>query len=163
LVTGVIADSDSLKEKSSKHNSVCYVNSTKDFKYNSALKVKFLNQDATIPEQVTKNSIRYNLFAIQDLTILKGEKGIIPTGLAMMPPVGHYIRIAPRSGLAVKNMIQVGVGVINPDYTGEIKVVLFNHGNQDFQVRKNDKIAPIILEKAKSARLEKVKELTLTD
>jgi dUTP pyrophosphatase len=48
----------------------------------------------------------------------------------MTPPKGTYIRIAPRSGLAFKHMIQVGAGVIDPDYIGEIKVLLFNHGQE---------------------------------
>ena len=59
----------------------------------------------------------------------------------MAIPTGNYGRIAPRSGLAAKNMIDVGAGVIDSDYRGEIKVLLFNLSDVDFQVQKNDRIA----------------------
>ena len=62
-------------------------------------------------------------------------------------PAGVYARIAPRSGLAVKNRIAVGGGVIDPDYDGEVKVILFNHGDADFIVNPGDRIAQIVLER----------------
>ena len=62
-------------------------------------------------------------------------------------PVGTYGRIAPRSGLAVKNGISTGAGVVDRDYTGEVKVVLFNHGENDFEVKVGDRVAQLILER----------------
>ena len=62
-------------------------------------------------------------------------------------PSGVYARIAPRSGLAAKNRIAVGGGVIDPDYDGEVKVILFNHGDEDFIVNPGDRIAQIVLER----------------
>ena len=59
----------------------------------------------------------------------------------MAIPDGNYGRIAPRSGLAAKNMIDVGAGVIDSDYRGEIKVLLFNLSEVDFEIQKNDRIA----------------------
>ena len=56
-------------------------------------------------------------------------------------PEGCYGRIAPRSGLAVKNFINVGAGVIDADYRGEVGVVLFNHSDEDFKVKQGDRIA----------------------
>ena len=67
--------------------------------------------------------------------------------LASAIPEGVYGRIAPRSGLAAKHMIDIGAGVIDPDYTGEVKVVIFNHSNNDFVIKKGDKIAQLILER----------------
>ena len=61
-------------------------------------------------------------------------KALVSTGLAMAIPYGNYGRIAPRSGLAAKHMIDVGAGVIDADYRGEVKVLLFNLGEQDFEV-----------------------------
>ena len=61
--------------------------------------------------------------------------------------VGTYGRIAPRSGLAVKNGISTGAGVVDRDYTGEVKVVLFNHSENDFEVKVGDRVAQLILEK----------------
>jgi dUTP pyrophosphatase len=59
---------------------------------------------------------------------------LVSTGLKVSFPLNHYGRIAPRSGLAVKHFIDVGAGVIDEDYRGEIKVLLFNFGEQDYQV-----------------------------
>ncbi|MCR9103611.1 MAG: dUTP diphosphatase, partial [bacterium] len=72
---------------------------------------------------------------------------LVNTGISIEMPVGVYARIAPRSGLAVKNRIAVGGGVIDPDYEGEIKVILFNHGDEDFVVNPGDRIAQIVLER----------------
>lgn len=60
-------------------------------------------------------------------------KAVVPTGLAIAIPHGTYARIAPRSGLAVKHFVDTGAGVVDEDYRGEVGVVLFNHGDQDFQ------------------------------
>ena len=60
---------------------------------------------------------------------------------------GVYARIAPRSGLDVKNRIAVGGRLIDPDYDGEVKVILFNHGDEDFIVRPGGRIAQIVLER----------------
>lgn len=68
-------------------------------------------------------------------------KALISTGIAMAIPEGNYGRIAPRSGLAAKYFIDVGAGVIDSDYRGEVKVLLFNFGDTDFKVSKGDRIA----------------------
>ncbi len=59
----------------------------------------------------------------------------------MAVPIGHYGWMAPRSGLAVKKFIDVGAGVIDSDYRGEVKILLFNFSNEDFEVKKSDRIA----------------------
>ena len=60
-------------------------------------------------------------------------KGMVSTGLSMAIPQGYYGRVAPRSSLAWKNHIDVGAGVIDSDYRGEVKVILFNHSKEEFQ------------------------------
>ena len=65
----------------------------------------------------------------------------------MSLPPGTYARIAPRSGLTIRNFIDVGVGVVDLDYRGKIKVVLFNHSAEDFAVQAGDQIAQLILER----------------
>ena len=74
-------------------------------------------------------------------------KACIQTGIAMAIPEGNYGRIAPRSGLAAKHFIDVGAGVIDADYRGEVKVLLFNHGEDDFVIQPADRIAQLIIEK----------------
>jgi dUTP pyrophosphatase len=77
----------------------------------------------------------------------KRGQALISTGLAFAIPTGNYGRVAPRSGLAVKNSINVGAGVIDSDYRGEVKVLLFNHGDADFEISEGDRIAQLIIEK----------------
>ena len=69
------------------------------------------------------------------------------TGLAVALPAGTYARIAPRSGLAIRNFIDVGAGVVDSDYWGEIKMVLFNHSAEDFKVQAGEQITQLILER----------------
>ena len=69
----------------------------------------------------------------EDTVIPARGKGIVKTDLAIAIPHGTYARVAPRSGLAVKNFIDTGAGVIDEDYRGNVGVVLFNHAETDFQ------------------------------
>jgi dUTP pyrophosphatase len=87
------------------------------------------------------------LFSTQSLRINSGDHAKVRTGIALGIPPNVYIRIAPRSGLAANHGIHVGAGVVDRDYTGEIAVVLFNLGQQDYNVYVGDKIAQIICER----------------
>ena len=85
------------------------------------------------------------------------------TGLAVALPMGTYARIAPRSGLAIHNFIDFGVGVVDLDYRGEIKVVLFNHSAEDSKVQVGDWIAQLILERIETPQIKKAATLDNTD
>lgn len=74
--------------------------------------------------------------------------------MAIVCPEGTYGRIAPRSGLAVKSGISTGAGVIDADYRGEVKVLLFNHSDADFNIEKGDRIAQLILERIYTPEIE---------
>src|SRR5947209_12075052 len=80
-------------------------------------------------------------------TIPRNERMAISTGIAIATPLGTYARIAPRSGLAAKHAIDIGVGVIDQDYRGEIKVILIYHCKYSYQVQLGDRIAELIWEK----------------
>jgi dUTP pyrophosphatase len=81
------------------------------------------------------------LCSAEETKVPAGGKILISTGIAMAIPQGNYGRVAPRSGLAVKNFIDVGAGVIDSDYRGEVKVLLFNFGTVDFSIMPGDRIA----------------------
>ena len=93
------------------------------------LKVQELSNNAALPKRSTGGATRYDLCASQDCTIPVGGKGLVQTRLAISFPASLYARVAPRSGLALKKFIDVGVGVVDDHYHGEVGVVLFNHGN----------------------------------
>ena len=120
------------------------------------LRVKKLAPDAIIPTRGSAGAVGYDLYSADDVVVPPTHRTLISTGIAIVLPVGVYGRVAPRSGLAVKNGIQVGAGVVDPDYTGEVKVVLFNHGHMDFQIKKGDRIAQLILERCETPQVEEI-------
>src|SRR6056300_1270811 len=122
----------------------------------SSLRVKRFTPDALLPLRASGGSVGYDLYSNENVCVPIGARALVSTGIAIVLPSGTYGRISPRSGLAVKKGIQVGAGVIDPDYTGEIKVVLFNHGDKDFEVKKGDRIAQLILERCETPEVEEV-------
>lgn len=110
--------------------------------------IKPLTKTAKVPTLGSKNAAGYDLYADtpkKDITVPSKGKALIPTGLSMSIPMNHYGRIAPRSGLAWKNFIDVGAGVIDRDYRGSVGVVLYNFSEEDFKVKHGDRIAQMIL------------------
>ena len=108
-------------------------------------------------------SAGYDLSSCETLTIPAGKKALVKTGLQIACPEGTYGRVAPRSGLAHKHFIDVGAGVIDADYRGEVGVILFNFGEQDFEIKPGDRIAQLILEKISLSEVEEVDDLTVTE
>ena len=86
------------------------------------------------------HSAGLDLSSVETCTIFAHGKRIVGTGLRVAIPTGHYGRIAPRSGIAATHFIDVGAGVIDEDYRGEICVLLFNFGNDDYHINAGDRI-----------------------
>lgn len=126
------------------------------------LQVKVLSDNAMIPTRGSPLAAGYDLSSAIDIVIPAQGKATIPTNLAFAFPEGVYGRIAPRSGLAHKHHLDVGAGVIDADYRGDVGVVLFNHAETDFKVNRGDRIAQLILECYKVADLEVVERLEAT-
>lgn len=123
------------------------------------LQVKFLSENATMPIRGSAESAGFDLSSAVDTVIHAGKRGVVSTDLAIACPLGTYGRVAPRSGLAVKKFIDVGAGVIDSDYRGNVGVVLFNFGEEDFVVNKGDRVAQLILERISMIPASKVAEL----
>ena len=125
--------------------------------------VKKLEPSVKLPSYKTNGASGMDLKAYIDKSIeLKpGESCLVPTGLSVAFPEEYEIQIRPRSGLAAKNNISVlnTPGTIDSDYRGEIKVILFNHGNKDFKIDNNDRIAQMILTPVVKIDLEETNEL----
>ena len=105
----------------------------------------------------------YDLSVAQAAVVPAHGKCLVKTSLAMALPLGCYGRVAPRSGLALKKFIDVGAGVIDADYRGEVGVVLFNFGEEDFVVNMGDRIAQLIFEKIKTPVIKESDNLEGTD
>jgi len=121
-----------------------------------------LSETAKIPTRSTDLAAGADLYASEETEIPPGSHGLVKTGIAIQFPSGMYARIAPRSGLALKNGIAVGAGVIDQDYTGPIGVILFNHGKETFKVQTGDRIAQLILESIALLPLREVQKLSET-
>ena len=119
------------------------------------LEVKLLWGNAMLPARGSGGAAGYDLCAASKCVIPSRGKGTIDTGLAVSLPLGTYARIAPRSRLAIRNFIDVGARVVDSDYNGEIKVVLFNHSAEGFAVQAGDRIAQLILERVETPHVKR--------
>jgi dUTP pyrophosphatase len=123
------------------------------------LLVKKLYPDAILPKRQTLESVGYDLCSYEDYLIPASGKQLIGTGLSFTVPSGTYGQIAPRSGLSCKGT-HVGAGVIDRDYTGHVKVLLFNlNTSNEIKISKGDRIAQLILKKVSTCDVEEVSSL----
>ena len=125
--------------------------------------IKKLDSSVKLPSYKTSGASGMDLMAYlnKSIELGPGESCLVPTGLSVAFPEEYEIQIRPRSGLAAKNNISVlnTPGTIDSDYRGEIKVILFNHGNKNFKVNNNDRIAQMILTPIIKIDLEETDEL----
>ena len=128
--------------------------------------VKKLNPKAELPKYKTEGSSGMDLMALIEnpIKIKPQSSALISTGLSIAIPEDTEVQIRPRSGLAAKSSISVlnTPGTIDSDYRGEIKIILFNHGKEEFTVNNGDRIAQMILMPVLKAQFEEIKELPKT-
>ena len=128
--------------------------------------VKKLNSKAQLPKYKTSGSSGMDLMASIEnpIKIEPQESALIATGISIAIPEGTEVQIRPRSGLAAKFSISVlnTPGTIDSDYRGEIKIILFNHGKEDFTINNNDRVAQMVLMPILKAEFEEVEDLPET-
>ncbi|XP_060075207.1 deoxyuridine 5'-triphosphate nucleotidohydrolase, mitochondrial-like [Ylistrum balloti] len=127
------------------------------------LKFARLTKHAYSPSRGSKLAAGYDLYSAYDYMIPARGKQVVKTDIQIALPDGCYGRIAPRSGLAAKHFIDVGAGVIDQDYRGNVCVLLFNHSENEFKVNKGDRIAQLICERIYTPELEECEKLDDTD
>ena len=125
--------------------------------------IKKLNSSVQLPSYKTNGASGMDLMAFIEnpINLKPGKSCLIPTGLSVAFSKQYEIQIRPRSGLAAKNNISVlnTPGTIDSDYRGEIKIILFNHGTEDFVINNNDRVAQMVLNPVIKMELEETKEL----
>jgi len=126
------------------------------------LKLKRVHVDAKVPFKGSVESAGYDLKSTIGVIIQPWSRAIVPTGWAMTVPKGTYGRVAPRSGLAARNSIDVAAGVVDRDYTGEVKVILVNNSDIEFKVNVGDRIAQLIIESIANPKIVIVPDLSET-
>ena len=125
--------------------------------------IKKLNSSVKLPSYKTSGASGMDLMAWLEkpINLEPGKSCLVPTGLSVAFPKEYEIQIRPRSGLAAKNNISIlnTPGTIDSDYRGEVKIILFNHGNENFIINKNDRIAQMVLTPIIKMELEETSEL----
>lgn len=127
------------------------------------LQVQKLHPKAQTPIRSSVEAAGHDLASIEQILVPKRGQALVSTGLAIQVPPGTYGRIAPRSGLAIRHAIDVGGGVIDADYRGEVKVVLFNHSDEPFSIQQGDRVAQLILEQIVTPEVKEVPSLSSTE
>ena len=128
--------------------------------------IKKLDPAVEIPKYKTSGASGMDLMAFinEPIKLAPNKSCLVPTGLSVAFSKEYEIQIRPRSGLAAKYSISVlnTPGTIDSDYRGELKIILFNHGNKDFIVNNNDRVAQMVLTPVIKMELEEVDQLPKT-
>ena len=103
-----------------------------------------MSTNAVTPTRATEGSIGLDFYSPSDYIIPPHSQLLIPTQIKLQIPLGHYDRLASKSGLAILHQLHVGAGVIDPDYTGEIMVLLINTASRIHPIKRGDPIAQLI-------------------
>jgi deoxyuridine 5'-triphosphate nucleotidohydrolase len=129
----------------------------------SLLSFKRLDPGATLPTRGSALSAGLDISSIEEVSIEPNQRALARTGLAVDIPEGYYGRLAPRSGLATQNGLDVLAGVIDADYRGEIRCLLYNTGDEVINLPAQSKICQLIIEKIITPTAVWADEISNTD
>lgn len=127
------------------------------------IKVKKLQEGARLPYRASAHDAGADLFCLDAFTLAPGERKLIPTGLAIEIPPGYYGRVAPRSGLAVKQGIDTMAGAVDSGYRGHLQVLLVNLGYEPVSFEAGTRIAQLIIERIAVCDFAWAEELSDTE
>ena len=129
------------------------------------LRFKKIRPDAVLPSYAHPSDAGMDLRSVDDLTIAPGKRALVHTGLVMLLPPNYEAQVRPRSGLALKSGVTVlnTPGTIDSGYRGEVGVILINLGEADFQVKKGDKIAQVVIAPVTQPEIAETVEIDETD
>ena len=126
------------------------------------VKIKKIHPDAVIPKYIHLSDAGMDIYSVENLILKPNERKLVKTGLTFEFPKGYEIQVRPKSGLALNHGLTIlnTPGTIDSGYRGELGVILFNSSDEDYNVKKGEKIAQIILKKVELIEFEEVKELS---
>lgn len=127
------------------------------------INLKKIDEHAKLPERMSKHAAGYDLYSSNNEPILLKKKSLllVPTGIAISLPQGFEAQIRPRSGLAVKHQLGIlnSPGTIDSDYRGEVKIIIYNFGEEDFVIEPQTRIAQMVINKHEVAEFILVEDL----
>ncbi len=126
------------------------------------VKIQLMDLNAILPKYIHHGDAGMDVFSIEDSNLRPNERKLIRTGLKLEIPEGYEIQVRPKSGLALNHGITIlnTPGTIDSGYRGEVCVILFNASDKDYQVKKGEKIAQIVLKKVELMDIEEANELS---
>lgn len=131
------------------------------------MKIRIISESGKVPVYQTEASAGFDLEAYTEekIELKPGERKLIPTGIFMELPAGYEAQVRARSGLAIKHGIGLinGIGTIDADYRGEVKVPLINLGEETFVIENGDRIAQVVINKYEQAEFELTDSLSETE
>jgi dUTP pyrophosphatase len=118
-----------------------------------------------LPARATAGAAGMDIVSAVDVTIEAGARELVPTGFAVAVPHGYELQLRPRSGLALKHGISLpnAPATVDSDYRGEIRVILINHGDAPFEIRRGERIAQLLVQRVEPVVFHEVSELPATD
>ena len=121
-------------------------------------------EDLPLPAYATSGAAGLDVVAAEDVDLLPGQRHAVATGFKVAIPHGFEIQVRPRSGLAFKHGLSVpnAPGTIDSDYRGELKILLINHGDQPFAIRRGERIAQLVPAAVTLATFDEVDDLDAT-
>ena len=128
------------------------------------IRFKKLVPEAQIPNYQSRGAAGFDFNSVADVTLKKGEVALVPTGLSVEVPHGYELQVRARSGLSAKKGVFLvnGIGTIDCDYRGEIKVILSTCSDEPVELKSGDRIAQGVIAEAKQFEIEEVAELSDT-
>ena len=127
-----------------------------------AFQVKLDTETAKVPTRFSEFCAGYDLYSDADVILHARSRCMVSSGISISIPENTYAKIAPRSGLTVKNGIDVGAGIVDFDFRDTVKIVLFNHSDEDYKIETGDRIAQLILHRIETPEITVVDKLTET-
>jgi dUTP pyrophosphatase len=125
------------------------------------IKIKKLHPDVIIPKYAHEGDAGMDLFSVEDLILKPKHRALVKTGLSIELPKGYVSLIWDKSGIALKGIKTMG-GVIEHTYRGEYKIIMVNLSSENYEIKKGQKIAQLLIQKIETAEIEEVNELSET-
>lgn len=131
---------------------------------NLKIKIRKIKENAILPHYAHEGDAGVDLYSTEDYVLKPSQRILVSTGLSMAIPKGYEAQVRPKSGLALKYGITTcnSPGTIDSGYRGEIRVIVINHGSEEFKIEKRTKIAQMVFNKVEGAEFEEVEELDNT-
>jgi len=127
------------------------------------IKAKKIYPDAELPKMMREGDAALDLYSQNDYTLKPGERTVVGTGVAMAIPTGYWGNVRDRGGLPFKHGIHTMGGVVDSNYRGEIKVIVINLGQEEYTIKKGDRVCQMIIHQHEIVEFEEVDELDETN